>query len=167
MPYWQWEDDVVSIRLVQRLPDQTRAYFAGRGFEDSDVKLIAEHCIFQTVFRNIAPPQSKQSLEYDLRKWYALVDGKRIGLKLRENWQSTWQERQTGAAQKIAFEWSLLPTQQRYLPADYNWGMTVFPIRHGAAFDLVLNWQINGKDVSTTIKNIQCARDVYIAPTSE
>ena len=99
LPYWQWEDDVVSIRLVQRLPDQTRAYFAGRGFEDDDVKLIAEHCFFQTVFKNIAPPQSKQTIDYDLRKWYALVDGKRVELKLRGDWRSIWLGRQASAAQ--------------------------------------------------------------------
>jgi hypothetical protein len=167
LPYWQWQDEVVSIRFVQRLPDQTRAYFAGRGFQGDDVKLIAEHCIFQTVFKNIATPQSKTSLEYDVDKWYAVVDGKKIGLKMREAWQAIWEARKAGPAQKIAFEWSLLPTRQRYLPSDYNWGMSVFPIAHGATFDLMLSWRINGKSTAATIKGMQCAKDIYIAPTGE
>ena len=167
LPYWQWQDEVVSLRFVQRLPDQTRAYFAGRGFQGDDVKLIAGHCFFQTVFKNVASVQSKTLLEYDVDKWYAVIDGKQVGLKMREAWQTIWTARNTGPAQKIAFEWSLLPTRQRYLPSDYNWGMSVFPIAHGATFDLVLSWQINGKNTSAIIKGMQCAKDVYIAPTGE
>lgn len=167
LPYWQWQDEVVSIRFVQRLPDQTRAYFAGRGFVSDDVKLIAQHCIFQTVFKNIATPESKASLEYDVDKWYAVVDGKQVRLKMREAWQAIWTERNAKPPQKIAFEWSLLPTRQRYLPSDYNWGMSVFPVAHGTTFDLVLSWQINCKSSTATIKDMQCARDIYIAPTGE
>jgi len=167
LPYWEWQDNVVSIRFVQRLPDQTRAYFAGRGFSGDDVKLIAGHCIFQTVFRNIAAPKSNTTLEYDLDKWYVIVNGAHVPLKMREAWQKIWEERNAKPAQKIAFEWSLLPTRQRYLPADYNWGMSVLPVAHGTVFDMVMSWQINGKPATATIKGMQCAKDVYIPPTGE
>jgi len=34
LPYWQAADGSVSIRLVQRLPDQTRGFFLARGFSE-------------------------------------------------------------------------------------------------------------------------------------
>jgi hypothetical protein len=167
LPYWQWQDDVVSIRFVQRLPDQTRAYFAGRGFIDADVKYIAGHCIFQTVFRNIAAPKSNTSLEYDMSNWRVQVQGQQIELKRREAWQPIWVERKVSSAQQIAFEWSLLPTKQRYLPSDYNWGMSVFPVPHGTTFDLQLSWRINDKPATVKINGMQCPKDIYIPPQGE
>jgi len=167
LPFWEWRTPELSLRFVQRLPDQSRAYFAGRGFQDADVKLIAGHCIFQTVFKNVAPADTKRVIEYDLDKWTILYEGQQLPLKKREDWHATWEKRNIKPAQKIAFEWSLLPTRQRYQPADYNWGMTVFPLEHGSIFDLHLTWKVNGKSQSATIKNMQCSKDVYIAPTTE
>ena len=167
LPYWEWRNDVLSVRFVQRLPDQTRAYFAGRGFNAQDVKYIADYCIFQTVFKNVALASSQHRLDYDLSKWVVEFNGQASSLKTREAWQETWQERDAKPAQRIAFEWSLLPTRQSYQPADYNWGMTVFPVPHGGMFDLNLTWVVDGKPGQATIKNMQCAKDEYIAPRTE
>jgi hypothetical protein len=167
LPFWEWRTEVLSLRFAQRLPDQSRAYFAGRGFQEEDTKLIASHCIFQTVFKNVAAADSQHVVEYDLDKWLVVFNGQQLPLKKREVWPSIWQERKTKPAQKIAFEWSLLPTRQRYLPADYNWGMTIFPLAHGSVFDLLLSWQVDGKPQQATIKNMQCAKDIYIAPPTE
>ena len=52
LPFWEWRNDYMTLRLVQRLPDQTRAYFAGRGFRPETVKTIARHCFFQAVYTN-------------------------------------------------------------------------------------------------------------------
>ena len=167
LPFWEWHTQEVSLRFVQRLPDQSRAYFAGRGFQAEDVQYIAGHCIFQTVFKNISLASSRHAIEYDLSKWAVEYQGQTYSLKPREVWQQIWQEREVKPAQMIAFEWSLLPTRQRYLPADYNWGMTVFPLPHGAMFDLHLSWSVDGKPEQATVKNMQCAKDVYIAPQAQ
>ncbi len=167
LPFWEWRSAVLSLRFVQRLPDQSRAYFAGRGFQEADTKFIASHCIFQTVFKNVAAAGSQHVVEYDLDKWRVVFNGQQLPLKKREVWPSMWQERKTKPAQKIAFEWSLLPTLQRYQPSDYNWGMTVFPLAHGSVFDLLLSWQVDGKPQQATIKNMQCAKDIYIEPPAE
>ncbi len=39
---WTWREQGVSIQLVQRLPDQTRAFFLGRGFQLADADLVAK-----------------------------------------------------------------------------------------------------------------------------
>jgi hypothetical protein len=166
LPYWELQDKAIKIRLVQRLPDQTRAYFAGRGFNNEDVRLIAEHCVFQTVFTNTAPAGSQQVIEYDASKWRISYKDSLQSLVLREDWDKIWQQRETKQAQKIAFEWSLLPTRQRYQAGDYNWGMTVYKIPHGASFSLKLSWTLNGKPHQASIDNIECAKDVYIPPST-
>src|SRR4030042_1765581 len=56
LPYWEVVEHGVSIRLVQRLPDQTRGFFQARGFSIADSELIAQSCMFQTVFKNVGPP---------------------------------------------------------------------------------------------------------------
>lgn len=167
LPFWGWQQGPLFVRFVQRLPDQSRAYFAGRGFEQKDVELIASHCIFQSVFKNVASVANPHVIEYDLSKWIVQYNGNKIQLKRREEWQSVWEIRKTPMAQKIAFEWSLLPTQQRYQPADFNWGMMVLPLPHGAVFDLQVAWQVDGKPLQATIKNMQCAKDVYISTQAE
>ena len=167
LPFWEWHTREIALRFVQRLPDQSRSYFAGRGFQADDIEYIAGYCFFQTVFKNISLASSRHAIEYDLSKWVITYQGQAYTLKSREAWQQIWQQRQAKSGQMIAFEWSLLPTQQRYLPADYNWGMTVFPLPHGAVFDLQLSWSVDGKPEQATIKNMQCAKDVYIAPQAQ
>lgn len=167
LPFYEWRNDVMSLRLVQRLPDQTRAYFAGRGFNKTDTDYIAQHCIFQSIYSNISQARDNMVIEYDVSKWRILYQGRQLPLKLREDWQQQWRIRKARTAQKIAFNWSLLPTRQSIQAADYNWGMTVYPLPHGAVFDLHIHWKENKVAKSAHIKNLSCAKDVYIAPQQE
>ena len=164
MPYWELRAEALTFRLVQRLPDQTRAYFSGRGFSKEDAEFIAGYCVFQTVFTNTASAESQRLIQYDASKWLVFYKDKQQPPMLRENWRSVWQQRQAKSPQRIAFEWSLLPTRQQYQPSDYNWGMTVYKLPHGANFDLKLVWMLDGEEKNATIKNLQCAKDIYIPP---
>ena len=164
LPYWQLRAEAMTFRLVQRLPDQTRAYFSGRGFSKKDTEFIAGHCFFQTIFTNTASTDNQHLLQYDASKWLVLYKNKLQPLVLREDWQTLWQQRKAKESQRIAFNWSLLPTRQQYQPSDYNWGMTVFKLPHGATFDLKLFWTLDGKEQNAKIERLQCAKDVYIPP---
>jgi hypothetical protein len=164
LPYWELRKESVTFRLVQRLPDQTRAYFSGRGFSKKDAEYIASYCFFQTIFTNTASPESQHLIEYDANKWQVINNGTKQSLVLREDWSSIWEQRKAEKSQRIAFEWSLLPSRQQYLPADYNWGMTVFKLPHGTSFDLSLFWTLDGIQQSAKIKNLQCAKDIYLPP---
>ncbi len=167
LPYWEWRTKTTSIRFVQRLPDQSRAYFSGRGFNKEDVALIAQHCIFQTVFKNTSSTSNQQVIKYDLNDWEIQFNGKQVKLKTREDWQDIWKTRNSGQAQVIAFNWSLLPTIQEYKPSDFNWGMTTYPLPHGAEFNLKIKWKENGVTQHAVVKDMQCAKDIYIAPSPE
>jgi len=159
-PYWQITNDWVSIRLVQRLPDQTRGYFQARGFSPEDADLIARQCVFQTIIKNEkAQNRGSGLVAYNLREWVVYSAGRSQGLKTREDWRKEWKARSASPAAQLAFEWSLLPTQQVYQPGDYNWGMSVYNLAPGSTFDLDVAWYQRGEKQVARIRNIRCAPD--------
>lgn len=164
LPYWEWRSDTISVRLVQRLPDQTRAYFAARGFSKEQAEMIAQSCVFQTVYKSVSPAGSDRVVEYDLSKWNIQSGGKNFKLKLREEWMEQWNRMGVSNKAKIAFNWSLLPTRQTYRAQDYNWGMTIYRVPPSTKFDLLMVWKENGKERTAIIDNIQCAPDIHIEP---
>ena len=164
LPFWEWRDKTISIRLVQRLPDQSRGYFEARGFNKEHAELIAKSCVFQTVFKNVAKAGSNEVIRYDLSRWQVRVKGKSQAMKLREHWEKKWKELAVPSKAKIAFKWSLLPTRQTYKAQDYNWGMSVYGLAPGTKFDLVMIWDVNGKAHTVTIDNMECAPDVHLEP---
>lgn len=164
LPYWELTDANMSLRLVQRLPDQTRGFFMARGFDAAQTEVIARHCVFQTVFRNTSHGAESSPLTYDLREWTIQRNGQRAALKTREDWREVWKDSKAGRAARIALEWALLPTRQRYQPGDYNWGMSVFGVPPGEVVDLTVRWHQHGDMHSATIEEIQCAPDVPSQP---
>jgi hypothetical protein len=167
-PYWQIEDRGVSVRLVQRLPDQTRGYFQARGFSIADADLIAQQCVFQTIFKN-ARSQNTESgpIHYNLREWVVYTHGREQGMKTREDWRKEWKARKAPAAAQLAFEWSLLPTHQVYHPGDYNWGMSVFNLPPGSTFDLDVVWHQGNEKRVVRIRDIRCAPDERRDPEAQ
>lgn len=159
LPFWEWRAPGMSLRLVQRLPDQSRAFFLARGFSRADVELIAQACVFQTVFKNLSPPAAPAVIEYDLRDWVAQAGGQARGMKTREDWAEVWAERGVPQSARIAFEWALYPTHQTYHAGDYNWGMSVFDLAPGDSFDLVIHWNQGGERHTATLAGMRCAPD--------
>lgn len=154
---WTWQQQGISLQLVQRLPDQTRAFFLGRGFSSEDADRIARACVFQTIFRN----DGRQPISYSLDDWFLIrataPADQKLPLQTRERWDQVWQQQQTAQASRIAFRWSLLPTVQQFEPGDYNWGMSSYGLPPGAHFDLTLALTINGKPATGHIPDIVCA----------
>jgi hypothetical protein len=165
LPYWQVHDDKMSLRLVQRLPMQTRGYFLARGFNRQQVEQIAKSCVFQTVFKNISnTTSSPAALTYNLNDWQVVYHGERHSPKTREDWAKQWQQAGVAKPVQLAFEWSLYPTQQVYQPGDYNWGMTTFALPPGSVFDLRVSWDQSGKHHQATIQGIKCMEDLNLQP---
>lgn len=167
LPYWQLKTTDMTLRLVQRLPDQTRGFFQARGFAPRDAELIAQSCVFQTIFRNTAADAEAGPLVYDLREWVVDHRGRTLSMKTREHWQPVWEKRGVAPPARIAFEWSLLPTRQTYHTGDYNWGMSLFGLEPAESFDLKVVWTQAGRRQAATIEDIQCAPDVPRSPGQE
>ena len=157
--FWHWEGKGVSFELVQRLPDQTRAFFQARGFDAEAANAIGLGCVFQTIFRNTGSLNSG-AVEYNLANWQVIADGKTRGMKLKEQWDAEWKTRGISESSRIAFRWSFLPTRQRFEPGDYNWGMTSYGLDPGTEFDLVLVWVWGDTQQRERISNIECAQDM-------
>ncbi|MEA3278717.1 MAG: hypothetical protein U9Q81_26140 [Pseudomonadota bacterium] len=152
---WTWREGGISIELVQRLPDQTRAFFLGRGFPGEAADLVGRSCVFQTIFRN----DGERPVAYDLDDWAVLFRGSRLPLQTRKTWEKEWQAKGIDQAARIAFRWSLLPTTQGFEPGDYNWGMTSFGLSPGERFDLELVISVGGERVVGEIPALVCAAD--------
>lgn len=157
---WHWQGEALSLELVQRLPDQSRAFFLGRGFGSDNADAIAVACVFQTILRNQAPEGDGPTVAVDLDDWRVVRDGGTRPLRLEKTWEGRWE--QTGASQaaRIAFRWSLFPTQQEFEPGDYNWGMIPFGPAPGERFDLRFRWREDGESRRGVIEGLRCAPDV-------
>jgi len=166
LPYWQYKDEGLSIRFIQRLPDQTRGYFIGRGFSAEHAELIAQSCVFQTIFKNISDKNTPSEIIYNMQNWLVHHNGKTGEMKTREKWSTQWQQLNIATPAKLAFEWGLLPTTQDYQAGDYNWGMAIFDLPLASSFTLQLNWQQFGEQRNVTIPNMQCAADIHADPES-
>jgi hypothetical protein len=152
---WEWRDSGVSLKLLQLLPDQTRAFYQGRGFSGKQADIIANNCVFQTIFRN----DGTTPIDYDLDDWRVSHQGETSALLTRERWSDRWHEHEVGRAARIAMEWALLPTRQHFESGDYNWGMTSFGLPPGSSFDLTLVIHRNDEVITARIPNILCATD--------
>ncbi len=162
LPFWALRSEVITLRFIQRLPDQSRAYFMAREFTSEYAEQIAQSCVFQSIFKNTAVTGKNYVIKYDLTEWRITYKNKQHGLKIKENWLAEWRLKKVPKAAQIAFEWSLLPTRQRYQPGDFNWGMTIFGLPPGAFFDLHLIWYENDLQLQANISNMQCARDIHL-----
>lgn len=174
LPYWLWQQEGVSIRLVQRLPDQTRGFFLARGFSREGADRIANACVFQTVMRNEAQGADRPAMDYALKDWRVVPRPGQaasrtmhdpapaslpISLPTQADWDAQWQALKETKAARIAFRWSTLPRRQSLQPGDYFWGMTVYGLAPGSHFDLHIRYTLGGKTVNGVINNLVCAKD--------
>lgn len=167
LPYWEIAEKDVSIRFVQRLPDQTRGFFQARGFSVVDSELIAQSCAFQTVFKNLSPISKAVKIEYNLNEWVVHTVGTKRAMKTREDWKKIWIGRSAPQAAQLAFEWGLLPTRQSYGPGDYNWGMSIFGLAPDTVFNLDVVWQQNGERRTVRLNGVHCAADIHPQPDAQ
>jgi hypothetical protein len=158
---WQLQAHDFSLQLVQRLPDQTRAFFQARGFSKQVADKIATHCVLQAIGKNTSHAPNGSSIEYNLADWQVRVNGKLQHIKLKSDWEREWvQDDRVSKASRIAFRWATFPSQQNFEPdGDFNWGMISFDLPPGTAFDLQLVWKQNKQLRQQWINKILCPSD--------
>ena len=157
---WHFTDSDIEIELVQRLPDQTRALLMNHNFSREVIEQMALSCMFQTIVRNTGKSASNRVVSIDLTEWRLLHDGKADKLLMKEPLLASWTDADADPAAKLVVRWGMFPTQQEYLPGDYNWGLTAYGIPPGATFDLDVAWREGGALQRGEIKGVVCAPDV-------
>jgi len=157
---WHFSDSDIEIELIQRLPDQTRALLMNHKFSREVIEQMALSCMFQTIIRNTGKSAANRVVSIDLTEWRLLHDGKAGKLLMKEPLLASWTDADADPAAKLVVRWGMFPTQQEYLPGDYNWGLTAYGIPPGATFDLDVAWREGGALQRGEIKGVVCAPDV-------
>ena len=157
---WHFSAGDIEIELIQRLPDQTRALFMNHEFSRDVIEQLALSCMFQTIIRNSNVSGTGQTVSIDLTRWRMHHAGKEAGILLKEPLLDSWSDADASPAAKLVVRWGMFPTQQDYLPGDYNWGLTAYGITPGSRFDLEVNWMEGQVAHSGRITDIVCAPDV-------
>jgi hypothetical protein len=160
---WHWRSGQAALLFEQRLPDQTRAFFAARGFPPEAADRIGRGCVFKTIVKNGA--QADQGIEYHMDQWRVVRQKDSNAPVLKEVWAREWQERGLPEAARIAFQWALLPSHQHLEPGDYNWGMTSFGLPPGTDFDLEVRLRRDGAAETGMIRGMRCPEDIERDPT--
>ncbi|VAW93033.1 hypothetical protein MNBD_GAMMA23-835 [hydrothermal vent metagenome] len=159
---WVLKEGGFKLELIQRLPDQTRAFFQGRGFSSKIANDLALSCIFQAIGTNIGTPKQKhaESVSYSLKDWKIKMGDKIQTVKSKEIWKTQWSPSAVNTAAKIAFTWATFPTQQTFSSSsDYGWGMISFGFPPKTTFDLKVVWKQNNKTNSRWVRAIMCPPD--------
>ena len=160
LKFWNLSEGALALELIQRLPDQTRAFFQARGFPKAIANDVGTQCVFQAIGKNTATKIQAHSVSYDMRDWKLLVDGKYRGVKLKQEWDREWANTDISTAARVAFRWATYPTQQGFeAGGDYNWGMISFGLPPGSVFDLQLVWKQDNIASTRWIRQIECAED--------
>ena len=153
---WEWTGDGVTLQQVQRLPDQTRAFFQGRGFPAAAAERLATTCVFQVILRN----EGEGPIGVDLADWRIDSGAGPQPLRLTADWQEEWERLGLPQPARIAFQWALFPTRQSFEPWDWNMGMISYPLRPGERFDLHAQWRQGSGMRSATLPGLECAPDL-------
>ncbi len=157
---WVLTEGDFKLELIQRLPDQTRAFFQGRGFSAKIANDLALSCIFQAIGTNIGKPENAQPVSYSLKDWQIKINNKIQALKLKETWKAQWLPSEVKPAARIAFTWATFPTQQTFASGgDYGWGMVSVGVPPESTFDLKVVWKQNNNTRSTWIRRLTCPQD--------
>ncbi len=176
---WSLIQSGLSLQLVQRLPDQTRGFYQGRGFTKQQANDIATACVFQTIVKNTSEKGVGEAISISLKTWRLKtinssqnpLDKETLeqDIKLKEDWAKEWsaikdKAKQVKQSARIAFKWSTFPSEQTFAPGgDYNWGMVSFGLAPGTQFDLQIIWQTSQQSHKEShkqwLKNIQCPED--------
>lgn len=157
---WKLVDGNMELELLQRLPDQTRAFFLARGFPTEIADKIGKACVLQTIVRHRGEAGQAQPISVKLKEWLLKYQGTTRKIKLKEMWDQEWSEGQIKSPSRIAFRWATFPSEQTFHPSgDYNWGMISFNLPPGTKFDLNVKWTEGDKLHSGWIMNLQCAED--------
>jgi hypothetical protein len=157
---WHFIEGDIEIELVQRLPDQTRALLMNHAFSKTVIEQLAQGCMFQTIIRNSGKSSTGQAVAIDLTQWRMRHAGKTGNILLKEPLLASWSDADADPAAKLVIRWGMFPTQQEYLPGDYNWGLTAYGIPPGSTFDLLVSWQQGSVQYHGEISDILCAPDV-------
>jgi hypothetical protein len=160
-PVWKWAGNGVGVRAMGRPPDQTRAFFIGRGFPDAAARRYARNCVFGMTLRNRA---AGGPIRHDLSEWRVrTADGERV-LASEARWQQRWRTMEVPERARTAFAWATFPAAESMGEGGYIMGMVAMGLAPGSRFDLILKWHRNGTSRELVLEGLRCPQSAKSNP---
>lgn len=154
---WRIQDAYIEIQLNPLKPEQTRAFYLGRGFSEPVAELIAQSCVYQTVIKNISGQSNAKNVSIDLSDWHLVDQRGESDLVSKDAWRQKWLEMGASKAAIAAFGWATYPSQQSFSPTgDSGWGMILFGPIEGDSFELTTYWRVDGKPQQQKVEHLLC-----------
>jgi len=159
-PSPRYEDDQVKMRIVMRTPDQLRAFYIGRGFNQAAIDKILETCFITPVIHN----KTLDVLWLELDEWQFSRGDTIIPRIGRDYWPEKWRETGLSQAHQSTFGWTLMP-EVRDLRLDEGVGGSVVIPMQTEPFKLTMKFH-TGADKQGPVKTVvfedlQCVRNPH------
>ncbi len=153
---WETHVDGVHFSLTQILPEQVQAFYVNRGFTLDQIEPYSSSCVYMTVLRNDNAPGT---IHFISNNWSVSVDGQSHSLVSVEQWVQRLTTNNTKKSSLVAFRWAQFPPEQEYEPGgDWNQGMFSIGLDASAQFDIIAQWDIEGKKYDAKLQGVQCAK---------
>lgn len=153
---WEINTQGVNFSLTQILPDQAKAFYVNRGFTVAQTESFAVSCVYMTVMRNDKAPGK---IHFIKSNWTVLANKKPHPLISVDAWLKTLKKQKVNNSALLAFRWAQFPPEQEFeIGGDWNQGMLSIGLPAESLFDLIVRWDINGKEYKTTLRGVKCAK---------
>jgi hypothetical protein len=154
----RYEDDDVSIRIVQRSQEQLTAFYLGRGFNQASIDRILGTCFITPIIHN----ETFDVLWLELDNWTFSRGDEEIPRVKRSYWPEKWEQSGLTQAHRSTFGWTLMP-EVRDLRLDERVGGSVVIPWQSRPFTLTMNFYTGadkqGPLKTVVFKDLECVTD--------
>jgi hypothetical protein len=107
--------DGITFSITVRTPDQTRAFYTGRGFADAAITELSSKCLLTVGIRN----NRTDIVWLEPAKWeFKTVHGVNVARITRDEWDMRWQQLNIPLANQATFGWTQLPESRDLYPGE-------------------------------------------------
>ena len=153
---WEINSHGVNFSLTQILPEQAKAFYVNRGFTLTQTESFASSCVYMTIMRNDTAPDT---IHFVKSSWSIVSNNKSYPPLSVASWLKKLKDNNVNKAALIAFRWAQFPPEQEFeVGGDWNQGMLSVGLPVNSLFDLIVRWDINGKEYETKLVGVQCAK---------
>ena len=156
---WEINSQGVNFSLTQILPEQAKAFYVNRGFTLKQTESFASSCVYMTIMRNDTAPDT---IHFVKSNWSIVSNNKSYPPVPVASRLKKLKDINVNKAALNAFRRAQFPGRRGRTGAgpggDWNQGMLSVGLPANSLFDLIVRWDINGKEYETTLVGVQCAK---------
>ncbi len=152
----EFETPHFKLRLAPRTPNQIAAFYEGRGFPDTAIRLLQDYCFITVSLRN----KGTEILWFDLDNWQFQANGKTLPRIKRSHWQTIWQEIALKKRFQATFRWTLMPEKLDFRAYETEAGNIILPYSpHPIRLTAQIKLGSQQTPTSIQLNSIRCSKD--------